>query len=104
LGGITLLQYHIEIFQWLGIDELVLGVGHHHKDIVQEIVNLGAQDFVRTVFNENYEEGNIVTLWTVRDELNCGELVFLMDADVLYDEDMLDCLINSPHPNCFLLD
>jgi hypothetical protein len=30
----------------LGIDELVLGVGHHHKDIVQEIVALGAQGFV----------------------------------------------------------
>jgi choline kinase len=98
------MQYHIEIFQRLGIDELVLGVGHHHKDIAQGIVALGAQDFVRTVFNENYEEGNIVNLWTVRDELNCGEQVLLMDADVLYDEDMLDRLINSPHPNCFLLD
>ena len=51
------MQYHIEIFQRLGIDELVLGVGHHHKDIAQGIVALGAQDFVRTVFNENYEEG-----------------------------------------------
>jgi choline kinase len=98
------MQYHIEIFQRLGIDELVLGVGHHHKDIAQGIVALGAQDFVQTVFNENYEEGNIVNLWTVRDELNCGEQVLLMDADVLYDEDMLDRLINSPHPNCFLLD
>ena len=103
-GGKTLLQYHIEIFQRLGIDELVLGVGHHHRDIEQEIVALGAQDFVRTVFNKNYEEGNVVTLWTLRDELNCGEPVLLMDADVLYDEDMLDRLINSPHPNCFLLD
>ena len=45
-GGITLLQYHIKIFQRLGIDELVLGVGHHHKDIVQVIVALGAQGFV----------------------------------------------------------
>ena len=56
------------------------------------------------MFNGNYEEGNIVTLWTLRYELNFGKPVLLMDADVLYDEDMLDCLINSPHPNCFLLD
>ena len=93
-GGKTLLQYHIENFRRLGIDELVLGVGHHHQDIGQEIANLGAQDFVRTVFNENYEEGNIVTSWTLRDELDCGDSVLLMDADVLYDEDMLDRLIN----------
>ena len=60
-GGKSLLQYHIEIFQRLGIDELVLGVGHHHEDIEQKIATLGAQNYVLTVFNEHYKEGNIFT-------------------------------------------
>ncbi len=71
-GGKSLLNYHIENLQRQGIDELVLGVGYHHQDIDREIAALGAQGFVRTVFNENYEEGNIVTLWALRDELDCG--------------------------------
>lgn len=103
-GGKSLLQYHIEILRRLGIDELVLGVGYHHQDIEREIAALGAQDYVRTVFNENYEEGNIVTLWTLRDELCCGEPVLLMDADVLYDEELVGRLANSRHQNCLLLD
>lgn len=103
-GGKSLLQYHVENFRRLGVDELVLGVGYHHQDIEREIAAIGAQDCVRTVFNENYEEGNIVTLWTLRDELDCGEQVLLMDADVLYGEDLLARLINSRHENCFLLD
>ena len=103
-GGRSLLHYHIEILQRQGIDELVLGVGYHHQDIEREIADLGAQDFVRTVFNENYDEGNIVTLWTLRDEFDCGEPVLLMDADVLYDDDLITLLINSRHQNCFLLD
>ncbi|HER26818.1 MAG TPA: phosphocholine cytidylyltransferase family protein [Rhodospirillales bacterium] len=103
-GGKSLLQYHIDIFRRHGIDELVLGVGHHHQDIEREIAALGAQDFVRTVFNENYDEGNIVTLWTLRDELCCGKPVLLMDADVLYDEELLERLLNSRHQNCLLLD
>lgn len=103
-GGKSLLQYHVENFRRLGIDELVLGVGYHHEDIDLEIAAIGAQDFVRTIFNENYEEGNIVTLWVLRDELDCGEPVLLMDADVLYDEGLLERLINSQHKNCFLLD
>jgi choline kinase len=103
-GGKTLLQYHIEILRRHGIDELVLGVGYHHQDIDREILTLGAQDFVRTVFNKNYEEGNIVTLWTLREELCCDEPVLLMDADVLYDEDMIRRLIHSCHQNCLLLD
>ncbi len=103
-AGKSLLQYHIETFRRHGIDELVLGVGYHHEDIEREIAALGAQDFVRTVLNEDYEEGNIVTLWTLRDELDCGAPVLLMDADVLYDEEILSRLIHSGHDNCFLLD
>ncbi len=103
-GGKTLLQYHIEIFKQQGIDELVLGVGYHHQDIERQIAALGAQDYVRTVFNEDYEEGNIVTLWTLRDELRCGGPVLLMDADVLYDEELIERLVNSRHQNCLLLD
>lgn len=103
-NGKSLLQMHIEIFKRHGIDELVLCVGYQCQDIVQQIAALGAQDFVRTVFNEHYEEGNIVTLWTLRDELNCGSPVLLMDADVLYDEALVERLIKSHHENCLLLD
>jgi choline kinase len=103
-GGKTLLQFHIEILKRHGIDELVLGVGYHHQDIKRQIAALGAQDYVRTVFNEDYEEGNIVTLWALRDELCCGEPVLLMDADVLYDEELIARLVNSRHQNCLLLD
>ncbi|MHA1530272.1 MAG: phosphocholine cytidylyltransferase family protein [Alphaproteobacteria bacterium] len=103
-GGKSLLQIHIEILRRHDIDELVLGVGYRHRDIERQIAALGAQDFVRTVFNENYEEGSIVTLWALRDELCCGEPVLLMDADVLYDEALLGRLVNSRHQNCLLLD
>ena len=103
-GGKSLLQFHIEIFKRHGIDELVLGVGYHHQEIERQIAALGAQDYVRTVFNANYEEGNIVTLWALRDELCCDEPVLLMDADVLYDEKLLERLVNTRHRNCLLLD
>lgn len=103
-GGKTLLERHIEIFRRQGITELVLGVGFHHDEIQQEIEALGAQSFARTVLNKDFEQGNIVTLSTLSDEICCGEPVLLMDADVLYDERLLERLINSPHPNCLLID
>ncbi len=103
-GGKTLLQLHIEILRRHGIDELVLGVGYRHQDIERQITALGARDYVRTVFNEDYEEGNIVTLWALRDELCCGRPVLLMDADVLYGEELVERLVASRHRNCLLLD
>ena len=104
IGGKSLLQRHIEILKRHGIDELVIGVGHKREEIEQKIAALGAQDYVRTVYNEDFEEGSIVTLWTLREELCCGEQVLLMDADVLYDEEAFSRLLNSRHENCLLLD
>lgn len=100
----SLLEYHLEALKEQGVDELVLGVGYKHDDIEREIVALGAQDFVRTVLNENFREGNILTLWALRDELCGGDPVLLMDADLLYDEELLKRLTGSSHENCLLLD
>lgn len=102
--GKSLLQRHIEILRSIGIRELVLGVGYQQEKVVQEIAILGAGKFVRTVYNEDYEEGNIVTLWALREEL-CGDRsVLIMDGDILYDERLVQRLVASPHENCFLLD
>lgn len=103
-GGMSLLQHHIDIFKRHGVDELVLGVGFHHQDIEREIEVLGAQNFVRTVFNKDFDQGNIVTLWALRDEMCCGDPILLMDADILYDEGLVECLVNSSHQNCLLID
>jgi len=103
-GGKSLLDNHIEILRQHGVDELVLGVGYRHQDIEREIVALGAQDYVRTVRIEDYDAGNIVTLWALRAELCCGGPVLLMDADVLYDDGLVERLVDSRHKNCLLLD
>ncbi len=103
-GGRSLLQRHIDSLKRHGIEELVLGVGFNREEIEQEVAALGAEGFVRTVFNPDYEAGSIVTLWTLRDELCWGGPVLLMDGDVLYDDRLMERLVGSRHPNCLLLD
>ncbi len=103
-GGRTLLQRHIEILQCAGIEELVLGVGFNREDIEQEIASLGAAHYVRTVFNPDFENGSILTLWVLRDALCSDGPVLLMDGDVLYDSRMMTRLITSDHSSCSLLD
>ncbi|MCG8547238.1 MAG: phosphocholine cytidylyltransferase family protein [Alphaproteobacteria bacterium] len=103
-GGKTLLQRHIEILRYLGVRELVIGVGHQADMILAEIGALGAEDFVRTVMNPVYRQGPITTLWSVRQEFDSAEPVILMDADVLYDHRIMERLIESDPENCFLMD
>jgi choline kinase len=103
-GGESLLSRHIGILKRHGIDQLVLGVGFNKERIEQEIAALGAQNFVTTVFNPDFDAGSIVTLWTLREEMCRGGSVLLMDADVLYHEEIVLRLATSSHRNCLLLD
>ena len=103
-GGKTLLQRHIEILRHCGIEEIVVAVGYRADIIKDEIAALGAGDYVKTVDNPDYEQGSIVTLWSVREAVMRGGDVILMDGDVLYDYRMIERLMASDHGNCFLLD
>jgi len=103
-GGQTLLQRHIAILRGLGVDELVMGVGHQANMIHEAILQMGVGDFVRTVHNPSYEQGAITTLWALRDEFLTDSSIVMMDADVLYDYRVLQRLTQTQVRNCFLLD
>lgn len=103
-GGKSLLQRHVEILRFLGVRELVLGVGYRAETVEQEIAALDAGDFTRTVMNSDFRLGPITTLWSLCDEIAGGEPIIFMDGDVLYDHRILARLLDSPHDNCFLLD
>ncbi|MFQ5953565.1 MAG: NTP transferase domain-containing protein [Kiloniellales bacterium] len=102
-GGRSLLDRHIEILQAVGVDELVLGVGYQAEVIESEIAGLGAEAFVRTVFNPRYEEGSLLTMLALGEAMGGGD-VLLMDGDVLYDRRLMQRLMASRHRNCFLID
>jgi choline kinase len=103
-GGHSLLARHIALLRDAGVEALTLCVGFRAEALAHEIVESGGQDFVQTVINPDYREGSLVSLWTARKALAAGDDVLLMDADVLYDQRLLAKLVESKHPNAFLLD
>lgn len=103
-GGMTLLQRHIEILRALDIEELTLVVGYRADDILAEVEAIGAEDFVRSLHNPDFERGSVVSLWTAREALTTGDTVLVMDADVLYDPALICRLVDTSHASCLLMD
>lgn len=102
--GRTLLERHVRILLDNGVDELVLVVGHRKEDLLAEARKVAPDGFVRSIFNPRYKEGPILSLWTARQVMQEGDDVLFMDADVLYHPEMLNRLLRSPHPTCFIMD
>tara|TARA_B100000676_G_scaffold292244_1_gene327683 strand:- start:1234 stop:1983 length:750 start_codon:yes stop_codon:yes gene_type:complete len=102
--GVSLLERHIRILAHVGVDELVIGVGYNREMIEEELLQIGAGDFVRTVFNPDFALGAITTLWSLREECQSGQPIVMMDGDVLYDQRLLKQLVDGERENCLLFD
>ena len=102
-GGRTLLERHLAILAALGVQDVAIGIGHQALTIERTLAALGQQD-VSTIYNPDYEQGSILTLWCVRDALTAGGPVLLMDGDVLYDRRVLEPLVETHHADCLLVD
>ena len=102
-GGSTLLERHLAILAALGVRDVVMGIGHEALAIERALGALGQTD-VSTVYNPDYEQGSILTLWRARAALTAGGPVLLMDGDVLYDRRVLEPLVETHHADCLLVD
>jgi choline kinase len=102
LQGKTLLERMLTALGTAGVTDAVIVIGYRGAMIEQQIGSLCAGVRVRYVFNAQYEKGAILSLWSARDEFN--DDILIMDADVLFPIRLIDRLVRSSHPNCFLLD
>ena len=103
-GGKSLLQRHIEILNDLGTDRIIIITGYRRADIEAALATINSRAPVEPVINPDYEIGSVVSLHCAYNHLTDGTDTILMDADVLYDPEVLGRLLNTPFSNCFLLD
>lgn len=102
--GVTLLERHLRALRALGVDEVELALGFQPEQIAAELDRIGWQPRPAMVLNERYDLGSVLTVHTMADALTRGGDVLLMDADVLYDEAILQALAAGPNTDRLLID
>ena len=103
-NGKSLLERHIEVLQSLGVAEIHIVTGYRTEDIKLHLEGINITARLRVLFNPDFTEGSIVSLWHARQVLKTDGDIILMDADVLYDPRILSKLIRGDATNAFLLD
>lgn len=103
-GGVSLLRRHLQYLRDLAVTEVIIVTGYRHEAVQEELSGLAPGFTIQTIFNPDYTNGSIVSLWHARETLFCGDDIILMDADVLYDKAVLQILLSTDLSNCFLLD
>jgi len=103
--GMSLLERHLCMLKNAGIDEIVLALGFRHEIVAAELDRLRWRPRPQIVLNERFDLGSVLTVHTVAAAMTCGGSVLLMDADVLYDERIMNALVAGEQPvNRLLID
>ncbi|TXI82357.1 MULTISPECIES: phosphocholine cytidylyltransferase family protein [unclassified Cupriavidus] len=102
--GTTLLERHLRMLNAAGVDDIVLALGFEPQQVQAELDRIGLTRRPETVINPRYDLGSVLTVHTVAEAMTRGGDVLLMDADVLYDERILNALVAGPTTNRLLID
>ena len=103
--GMTLLERHLRMLRSAGVTDVVLALGFRHELVQAELDRLAWVPRPEIVLNMNFELGSVLTVHSIAEALTRGGDVLLMDADVLYDERILQALVAGAGPlNRLLLD
>jgi choline kinase len=98
IGGITLVEHQVDTLQAQNIDHItvVIGyLGHQVRDV------LGSR--VRYIENSIFKStSSMYSLWLARDAAVEGCIV--LNSDVLFHPDILQALLESPHPDALMVD
>jgi choline kinase len=91
VAGRTILERHLAAFDALGLHDVVVVTGHLRPLIERALESAPPALRVRTIENERYREGSILSFASGIDGVD--EDVIVMDADVVYDTRVLGCLV-----------
>lgn len=102
--GTTLLERHLRMLNAAGVHDIVLALGFEPEQVQAEVDRIGLAHRPETVINPRFDLGSVLTVHTVAEAMTRGGDVLLMDADVLYDERILNALVAGTTTNRLLID
>ncbi|MCG3777319.1 MAG: Bifunctional IPC transferase and DIPP synthase [Nitrospira sp.] len=102
IGGKTLLHRYLTSLRNVGIQRADIVVGYKQEMIRAAVAANACEVRVNFLVNEEFHRGSISSLWIARAALD--DDVIVMDADVLFHQEILRRLVQSPCANALLMD
>lgn len=86
------------------LNRIVIVVGYKGKKLVNYVKELGIKTKIEFIENKDYDKtNNIYSLALAKEEL-CKDDTLLFESDIIFEDSVLDLLIDDPYPSLALVD
>lgn len=103
VNGIRLIDRMLSQLAALGLSRIIIVTGYRGDNLRNHVrttfPNLNVCFIDNPVFDRT---NNIYSLWLARD-LMAQESTLLLESDLVFRPEVLECLVNSPYPDCALV-
>lgn len=100
IGGKTILERTVSNILDNGINDFIIVTGFLKEKIEKHILEKFPELNVKYIFNDVFDStNNIYSLWLTKEYMSGNEML-LLDSDILFNQQILKLLLESPHRNC----
>ena len=104
VNGVTLIERMLRQLERLHLSRIVIVVGYHGQKLIDFVATLGIQTPIVYVNNPVYDKtNNIYSLFLAKEYLR-GEDTILLESDIIFEDSVLDDLVNDPRETLALVD
>ena len=105
IGGASLLTRLVRQLVGQGIDEVILVTGYREADLRAELGRSLPEAPVKFIFNPDFDtSNNLVSLHLGLEAVSSNRDVLIVEADLIFDEELIHRLIAHPAPNVAVVD
>jgi histidinol-phosphate/aromatic aminotransferase/cobyric acid decarboxylase-like protein/choline kinase len=104
VNGISLAERSLRILDRKNLSRIVVVVGYKAKDLQRSIEALGLETPVVFINNTTYAKTNNIYSLLMAKEYLIREDTLLLESDLIFEESLIDCLIEDPRPTLALVD
>lgn len=103
VNGISMIERMLNILDRHNLKKIIIVVGYEAQKLIDYVNSLEIKTKIEYVSNDVYNKtNNIYSLYLAKDYLIQDDTL-LLESDLIFDEKILDYLINNPYPSLALV-
>ena len=104
VNGVTLIERMLRQIEKQNVSRIVIVVGYEGQKLIDFIGTLGIQTPITFVENSIYDKTNNIYSLALAKEWLCKEDTLLFESDLIFEDAVLDILVNDPRDTLALVD
>lgn len=104
VNGVTLIDRMLHQIEKQKVAQIVIVVGYEGQKLIDYIGTLGIRTPIRYIENPIYDKTNNIYSLALAKEWLCKDDTLLFESDLIFEDSVLECLIEDPRETLALVD